>query len=102
MTDSDYTLNLDSYPNHVKELLREVITDPVFSDVTLVFDDLQTMKANRNILSACSPVLKNILKIDPSKTSLLYLKGLKISEIEAMIDFVLFGEAKVQHDQMNN
>ena len=102
MTDSDYTLNLYSYPNHVKELLKEVITDPVFSDVTLVFDDLQIMKANRNILSACSPVLKTILEIDPSKTSLLYLKGLKIAEIEAMIDFVLFGEAKVPHDQMNS
>ena len=102
MTDSEYNLKLDSYPDHVKGLLKEIITDPVFKDVTLVFDDLQILKANRNILGACSPVLKNILQIDPSKSPLLYLKGLKITDIKAMINFVLFGEAKIPQDQMDD
>ena len=93
---------LQEYSDHVKELLREIITDPVFSDVTLIFDDFKTMKANRNILSACSPTLKNILQIDPSKSSHLYLRGLKIAEIEAMIEFVLFGEVIIQQDQIND
>ena len=51
MTDSEYDFKLDSYPNHVKEVLKEMVTDSVFSDVTLVFDDLQIMKANRNVFS---------------------------------------------------
>ena len=102
MTDSEYNFKLDSYPDHVKAVLKEMVTDSVFSDVTLVFDDLQIMKTNRNILSACSPVLKNILRIDPSKSPLLYLHGLKIAEIEAIIDFVVFGEVKVQQDKIND
>ena len=103
MTDSEeYNLKLDSYPDHVKGLLKEIITDPVFKDVTLVFDDLQILKANRNVLGVCSPVMKKILQIDPSKSPLLYLKGLKITDIEAMIDFVLFGEVKVQQDHMDD
>ena len=83
MTDSEYNFKLDSYPDHVKAVLKEMVTDSVFSDVTLVFDDLQILKANRNVLSACSPVLRNVLQIDPSTSSLLYLKGLKIQEIES-------------------
>ena len=62
MMDSEYNFKLDSYPDHVKAVLKEIVSDSVFSDVTLVFDDFQIMKASRNVLSACSPVLKNILR----------------------------------------
>ena len=33
-----------------------------FSDVTLVTEDEKQIKANINILSACSPVFKDVLK----------------------------------------
>ena len=102
MEEPECNFKLDAYSDHVKAVLKEMITDSVFSDVTLVFGDLQIMKASRNILSVCSPVLKNILEVDPSKNPLLYLHGLKIAEIEAIIDFVIFGEVKVPQDQIND
>ena len=102
MKEPEYNFKLDSYSDHIKAVLKEMITDPVFSDVTLVFDDLQIKKASRNILSACSPVLKHILQVDPSKSPLLYLHGLKITEIDDIIDFVVFGEVKVPQDQIND
>ena len=41
MKEPEYNFKLDSYSDHIKAVLKEMITDPVFSDVTLVFDDLQ-------------------------------------------------------------
>ena len=52
-----------SYSDHLRVALKEMMTSKDFADVTLVTDDKQQIRAHRNILSACSPVFKNILQI---------------------------------------
>ena len=42
--------------------MQEMLTSDEFTDVTLVTDDKKTIKAHRNILSACSPVFKKFYK----------------------------------------
>ena len=60
-----YTLTWhSSYSDHLKELLKEMMTSSQFADVTLVTDDKQQIRAHRKILSAASPVFKSILQID--------------------------------------
>ena len=49
---------------HLKKILQELRSDDSFLDVTLVTDDKKSMRAHRNILSACSPVFQDILKLD--------------------------------------
>ena len=50
-----YTLTWhSSYSDHLKEVLKEMMTSRQFADVTLVTDDKQLIRAHRNILSACS------------------------------------------------
>ena len=72
----NYTLTWHSYSNHLREALKEMMTTNEFSDVTLVTDDKQQIRAHRNILSACSPVFKNILQYDNNNTNpVIYLSG---------------------------
>ena len=59
-----YTLTWHSYSDHLRESLRDMVTTSEFADVTLVTDDKQEIRAHRNILSAASPVFKNILQLD--------------------------------------
>ena len=59
-----YTLTWHSHPDYLREMMREMMTSDDFTDVTLVTDDKKTIKAHRNILSACSPVFKNILQME--------------------------------------
>ena len=67
-----YTMNWHNYSDHLREALREMMTTGEFADVTLVTDDKQQIRAHRNILSAASPVLKNILKLDSDNKILLF------------------------------
>ena len=55
------TLQWNSYSDHLKKVLRETMTSSEFADVTIVPDNKQQIRAHQNILSACSPVFKNIL-----------------------------------------
>ena len=66
--------------------MQEMLTSDEFTDVTLVTDDKKTIKAHRNILSACSPVFKNILQMEITNNThpIIYLRGIQYLEIESI------------------
>ena len=75
------------------------MTSNDFADVTLVCDDKKKLKAHRNILSACSPVFKNMLKIDQqSNHPVIYLRGIQHLQMEAILKFVYLGETSIHQD----
>ena len=76
-----YTLTWHSYPDYLREMMREMMTSDDFTDVTLVTDDKKTIRAHRNILSACSPVFKNILQMEINNSHpVIYLRGIQYAE----------------------
>ena len=91
-----------SYSDHLKVVLKEMMTSKDFADVTLVTDDKQQIRAHRNILSACSPVFKNILQIDKNNVyPVIYLRGIQHSEMESIMQFIYFGEARFYEDKIS-
>ena len=72
-----------------------------FKDVTLISDDKKALKAHRNILSACSPLFKNIFQMDTNNHPVIYLRGIKHSEIESILQFIYLGETKLSEDCLN-
>ena len=97
-----YTLRWHSYSDHLREALNEMMLSSEFADVTLVTDDKQQIRAHRNILSACSPVFKNILELDSNNTNpVIYLRGIQHSEMESIIQFIYLGEAKFYKERMS-
>ena len=68
----------------------------------LVTDDKQQIRAHWNILSACSPVFKNILQLDPrNANSVIYLRGIQHSEMESIMDFIYLGEARIYEERVS-
>ena len=47
-----YTLQWNSYSDHLRKVLSEMMTSSEFADVTLVTDDKQQIRAHRNIVLA--------------------------------------------------
>ena len=71
-------------------------------NVTLVTDDQQQIRAHRNILSACSPVFKNILQLDTNNTNpVIYLRGIQHSEMESIMQYIYLGEARCYEERMS-
>ena len=102
MTKEKYNLTWHSYADNWREIIGEMMETKDFADVTLVCDDMKQIKAHRNILSACSPLLKNILKIDPQNHHpMLFLKGIMHSEMESILQFIYLGEASLCEERMN-
>ena len=97
-----HTLHWNSYPDHLREALKEMILFSDFADVTLVTDDKKQIRAHRNILSACSPVLKNILQSDCNNINpVIFLRGIKHSEMESIMQFIYLGEARIFYNRMS-
>ena len=98
-----YTVKWHSHQDYFREIMWGMMTTEDFTDVTLVTDDKKTIKAHRNILSACSPVFKNILQLEINNSHpVIYLRGIQYSEIESILQFIYLGEAKVFKERMNN
>ena len=66
-----------------------------FADVTLVCAEGQ-VEAHKVILAASSPFLKRVLKENPHSHPLIFLKGIKLSFVEAVLKFVYHGEVNVE------
>ena len=102
MTQEKYNLTWHSYSDNWREIIRDMMETKDFADVTLVCDDMKQIKAHRNILSACSPLLKNILNIDPQNHHpVLFLRGIMHSEMESILQFIYLGEASFYEGRMN-
>ena len=88
-----YSLTWHNYSDHLSSMMKELMMNEEFSDVTLVTEDKQQIKANINILSACSPLFNEVLKKDKNSTPIVYLRGIQYSELESIMQFIYLGEA---------
>ena len=97
-----YTLTWHTYPEHLRDIMKDMMTSDSFTDVTLISDDKKQIKAHRNILSACSPVFKNILEMNGQNNHpVIYLRGIQYSEIESILQFIYLGEAKFCQERVD-
>ena len=100
MHQEKYSLEWHTYSDHLKSMMKELMMNEDFSDVTLVTEDKKQIKANICILSACSPVFEDILKSEKNSNQILYLRGIQFSEMELIMQFIYLGEATCYEERM--
>ena len=79
--------------------LRE---DKYFTDVTLACEDGQQVEAHKVILAATSPFFQRLLERHKHPQPLVYMKGVKIEDLCAVVDFLYFGEARIKAEDINS
>ena len=100
MHQEKYSLTWHTYSDHLRSMMKELMMNEDFSDVTLVTEDKKHIKANINILSTCSPVFKDILKKEKNSNQIMYLRGVQFSEMESIMQFIYLGEATYYQERM--
>ena len=100
MEQEKYSLTWHTYSDHLKTVMKELMMNDDYSDVTLVTEDKKHIKANVNILSACSPVFKDMLKKENKSNPIIYLRGIQYSEMESIMQFIYLGEATFYEERM--
>ena len=80
--------------------IKELFTENIFADVTLVSDDQIQIPAHKFVLSAGSPTLKNLLLNNPHPHPLIYMRGVKQQELQSILQFIYLGEARIYQDRI--
>ena len=100
MSSDKFRLWWNDFESNVSSAFRDLREEKDFFDVTLACEDSQ-VEAHKVILSACSPFFKNILRRNPHQHPLLYLKGVKFSELSNVLNFMYQGEVNVAQESLN-
>eukprot|EP00092_Neocalanus_flemingeri_P048617 GFUD01055528.1.p1 GENE.GFUD01055528.1~~GFUD01055528.1.p1 ORF type:complete len:315 (-),score=73.33 GFUD01055528.1:74-1018(-) len=94
MSDEKYLLRWNDFEKNLGEGFRSFRTENSFCDVTLACEDSQ-VQAHKVILSASSNFFKKVLTKNVHQHPLLYLKGVKMRDLEAIISYIYHGETNV-------
>jgi len=100
-TSEKFCLRWNDFESNISVAFQELREDKEFFDVTLTCDENQ-IQAHKVILSACSPFFRTILKRNKHEHPLLYLKGVKYSDIVAVLNFMYHGEVNVAQEELNS
>ena len=86
--------NSDFVQNHV-QFYRELMEDQEMTDITLAAED-SAIEAHKFILSATSPFFRGIIRSSRHQSPYVYLKGVKMEDLQALVTFMYTGETKVR------
>ena len=81
-----------SCSTQLRSIIHDAQLDGTFTDVTLVSDDQISTKAHKCVLSAASPVLKNLLLSDTSPDTFIYFTGVGNKELQILIQAFYRGD----------
>ena len=96
-----FCLRWNDFESNISKAFREIREDKDFFDVTLACDDDDQISAHKVILSACSPFFRGVLKRNRHDHPLLYLKGVKYTDLAAVLNFMYHGEVNVAQEDLN-
>ena len=101
MSSEKFCLRWNDFESNISVAFRELREDKDFFDVTLACDDEQ-IQAHKVILSACSPFFRKVLRKNPHAHPLLYLKGVKFTDLQSVLNFMYHGEVNVAQEELNS
>jgi broad-like protein len=101
MGSEKFCLRWNDFESNISSAFRELRDDKDFFDVTLACDDEQ-IQAHKVILSACSQFFRNVLRRNPHQHPLLYLKGVKFTDLQSVLNFMYHGEVNVAQEELNS
>ena len=93
----NFHLNWDGFQENLNTELKCLRED--FLDVTLVCDDEQ-ISAHKVILSASSEFFRGILRRNSRDFPLIYLKGVKMTLLKSIMDFIYTGEVEIAENDL--
>ena len=96
-----YSFSLERLDSGRNDRYKGLRNDTLFTDVTLVCNDDKQIQAHKVILSSFSSLFKRMFSNNPHPQPLVFLKGVEIDDIDAILDFIYQGEASVEQDNFN-
>ena len=65
-------------------------------------EENQQVEAHKVILASASPFFHRVLSKNPHPHPLIYLRGLKLEDVKAIVDFIYLGQTEVNTEDLGN
>ena len=102
MESEKFCLKWNDFQNNISESFKELREDRDFCDVTLVSDGNQFIKAHKVVLAASSSVFMGILRSNKHSDPLIYMRGIKVNFLSAIVDFIYYGETNIYQEDLDS
>ena len=96
-----FCLKWNDFESNICSSFKEIKKEADFMDVTLACEESQ-VSAHKVVLSACSSFFRAVLRRNPHQHPLLYMKGVRISDLESLLDFMYYGEVNIAQENLNS
>ena len=95
-------LQWNDFQVNVSSAFGSLRNDHDFADVTLACEDGQQIEAHKVILAASSTFFENLLRKNRHVHPLIYLRGVTLSDMVAIVDFLYFGETSIWKENLES
>ena len=95
-------LQWNDFKENVSSSFGELREDADLTDVTLVCEDGKQVEAHKVILASSSPFFMHFFKKNKHSHPLIYMRGLQLEDLLAILDFLYFGEANIFQDNLDS
>ena len=102
MVSRKVNLSKENFSASVSKSVKNLIEDQEFTDVTLVCEDNQQIKAHKVILSASSYFFRRVLTVNRHQHPLIFLKGIYRERLQQVIEFIYIGQTNVEEFDVNS
>ena len=96
-----FSINFNNYQENLSQSFKAAREFEYFHDVTLACDDGQ-INAHKLLLFTGSEFFQKMLPRFKNPNPFIYLKGLKVRDLEMILDFVYYGEVRIQADDLTS
>jgi hypothetical protein len=102
MGTESFCLKWHDFETNISQGFRDIYNAKDFLDVSLVCEGSSLLQAHKVVLSACSSVFYEILQNHPHQHPLLYMKGVRFSDLQSILTFMYNGEVSLPQDDLNS
>ena len=99
MSMEKFCLKWNDFEKNVSTSFQEIRED--FCNVTLAGEGHQKIEAHKVVLAASSNFFHEILKQNQHPHPLLYMRGIKSSQLASVVDFMYYGEVSVYQEDLD-
>merc|ERR1719154_603288 len=96
-----FFMKWNQYSVHITQSLQEMRSVEELLDVTLACDDGKQLEAHKVILSACSPIFRQMMARSNHPHPLVFMAGVNSREMEYLLDFLYKGEVQVEQENIS-
>ena len=99
VTTEKFCLRWNEFETNLRVAIQESRVEGDLYDCTLICGSRQ-VQAHKLVLAACSPFFRNIFKQNPHHHPLLYLKGIKLGDLQSVLTFIYYGEVSIAKEEL--